>query len=131
MASQGLCFLWQVQMKTSQDPRHKKRREIVKTLFAETFTAQPIKNEELKEIIKNLKKIDRQIKKSAPAWPVDNLNRIDLAVLRLAIYELNKGDNPPKVIIDEAVELAKEFGSENSGSFVNGVLGTIYKEDKK
>ena len=131
MASQSLCFLWQVQMKTSQDPRHKKRREIVKTLFAETFTAQPIKNEELKEIIKNLKKIDRQIKKSAPAWPVDNLNRIDLAVLRLAIYELNKGDNPPKVIIDEAVELAKEFGSENSGSFVNGVLGTIYKEDKK
>lgn len=131
MASQGLCFLWQVQMKTSQDPRHKKRREIVKQLFAETFTAQPIKNEELKEIIKNLKKIDRQIKKSAPAWPVNNLNRIDLAVLRLAIYELDKGKNPPKVIIDEAVELAKEFGSENSGSFVNGVLGTIYKEDKK
>jgi len=117
-------------MKTSQDPRHKKRREIVKTLFAETFTKQPIKNEEVKEIIKNLKKIDKQIEKSAPQWPVNKLNRIDLAVLRLAVYELNKSDNPPKVIIDEAVELAKEYGSENSGSFINGVLGTIYKKDK-
>jgi len=117
-------------MKTSQDPRHKKRREIVKTLFAETFTTQPVKNEEVKEIIKNLKKIDKKIKKSAPQWPVEKLNRIDLAVLRLAIYELDKGNNPPKVIIDEAVELAKEYGSENSGSFINGVLGTIYKEEK-
>jgi len=117
-------------MKTSQDPRHKKRREIVKTLFAETFTKQPIKNEEVKEIIKNLKKIDKQIEKSAPQWPVNKLNRIDLAVLRLAVYELNKGDNPPKVIIDEAVELAKEYGSENSGSFINGVLGTIYEKEK-
>ena len=117
-------------MKTSQDPRHKKRREIVKTLFAETFTTQPVKNEEVKEIIKNLKKIDKKIKESAPQWPVEKLNRIDLAVLRLAIYELDKGNNPPKVIIDEAVELAKEYGSENSGSFINGVLGTIYKEEK-
>ena len=118
-------------MKTSQDPRHKKRREIVKMLFAETYTSQPIKNNEVKEIVKNLKKIDKQIEKSAPQWPVDKLNRIDLVVLRLAVYELNKGINPPKVIIDEAVELAKEYGSENSGSFVNGVLGTIYKKKKK
>jgi len=115
-------------MKTSQDPRHKKRREIVKTLFAESFTTQPVKNQEIKGIIKNLKKIDKLIEKSAPAWPLDKLNRIDLAILRLAVYELEKKENPPKVIIDEAVELAKEFGSENSGSFVNGVLGTIYKE---
>jgi N utilization substance protein B len=118
-------------MKTSQDPRHKKRREIVKTLFAESFTTQPTKNLEVKEIIKNLKKIDLLIEKSAPAWPLDKLNRIDLSVLRLAVYELEKKENPPKVIIDEAVELAKEFGSENSGSFVNGVLGTIYKKEDK
>ena len=118
-------------MKTSQDPRHLKRRGIVKILFAETFTKQPVRNKEVKEIIKNLKKIDKKIEKAAPQWPVDKLNRIDLAVLRLAVYELNKGDNPPKVIIDEAVELAKEYGSENSGPFINGVLGTIYKKEEK
>jgi len=63
-------------------------------------------------------------------WPVDKLNKIDLAILRLAIYELERKKTPPKVIIDEAVELAKEFGGENSPSFINGVLGTIYKEAK-
>jgi len=115
-------------MKTSQDPRHKKRREIVKVLFAESFTNQKTSNQEVKKIIKDLKKIDERIEKSAPQWPIDKINRIDLAVLRLAVYELNQANNPPKVIIDEAVELAKEFGSENSGSFVNGVLGTIYKD---
>lgn len=64
-------------------------------------------------------------------WPVEKLNRIDLAILRLAIYELGNEKIPPKVVIDEAVELAKEFGSENSSSFVNGVLGTIYKDAGK
>ena len=117
-------------MKTSADPRHKKRRVIVKILFAQGFTDQPFKNEEVKKIVKNIKKIDKQIEKSAPQWPIDKINRIDLAVLRLAVQELNEGNNPPKVIIDEAVELAKEFGSENSGSFVNGVLGTIYSKEK-
>ena len=68
------------------------------------------------------------IQKAAPAWPIDKLNRIDLAILRLAVFELTRSDTPPKVVIDEAVELAKEFGSEASASFVNGVLGTIYKE---
>lgn len=74
--------------------------------------------------------IDAKIVEAAPSWPIDNLNKIDLAVLRLAIFELMDGKNPPKVIIDEAVELAKEFGSENSGSFVNGVLGTIFKKNE-
>lgn len=116
-------------MKTAQDPRHQKRREIVKILFAETFTKQPSKNEEVEKILKLQKKIDKQIEEAAPAWPVDKLNKIDLAVLRLAIYELMESTTPPKVVIDEAVELAKEFGSENSGSFVNGVLGTIFKDE--
>jgi len=66
---------------------------------------------------------------SSPAWPIDKLNKIDLAILRLSIYELLIGNIPPKVIIDEAVEIAKEYGSESSPSFVNGVLGTIYKEE--
>lgn len=113
-------------MKTAHDPRHQKRREIVKILFAETFTKQDQSNEIVKKILKQKKKIDKKIASSAPAWPIDKLNRIDLAILRLAVYELKEGKIPPKVVIDEAVELGKEFGSENSPSFVNGVLGTIY-----
>jgi len=113
-------------MKTALDPRHLKRRETLKFLFAEDYTHQPNLNESAKIIINNLAPIDAQIQKAATAWPVDKLNRIDLAILRLAIYEMDNSETPPKVVIDEAVELAKEFGSESSPSFVNGVLGTIY-----
>ena len=114
-------------MKTAGDPRHIKRREAVKLLFAEEFTKQPHPNALVQNVLKESKKIDGLITKAAPTWPIANLNRIDLAILRLAIYELLHEDTPPKVIIDEAVELAKEYGSESSSSFINGVLGTIYK----
>lgn len=117
-------------MQTSTDPRHLRRREAVKTLFAETFTTQPNPSELVQKIKKQEKKIDKLIKESAPQWPVDKLNKIDLAILRLAVYELENEDTPPKVVIDEAVELAKEYGSESSSSFINGVLGTIYKDGK-
>jgi transcription antitermination protein NusB len=114
-------------MKTATDPRHLKRREAVKILFAQTFTKQPNSSDLVQKILKNLKKIDSDIENAAPAWPLNSLNKIDLAILRLAVYELGRGDTPPKVIIDEAVELAKEYGGESSPSFINGVLGTIYK----
>jgi transcription antitermination protein NusB len=117
-------------MQTSTDPRHLRRREAVKVLFAETFTPQPNPSELVQKIYKQTKKIDKLIKDSAPQWPVDKLNKIDLAILRLAVYELENEDTPPKVVIDEAVELAKEYGSESSSSFINGVLGTIYKDGK-
>ncbi len=113
-------------MKTGFDPRHLRRREAVKILFAETFTRQPKKPELVKKILKKKPHIDKIIQDAAPTWPVEKLNKIDLAILRLAVYELESGDTPPKVVIDEAVELAKEFGSESSSSFINGVLGTIY-----
>ena len=116
-------------MKTQKDPRHLKRREAVKILFAETFTRQENHPELVVEILKKEKEIDSEIAKAAPTWPIDKLNRVDLAILRLSIYELLNSDTPPKVVIDEAVELAKEFGSESSPSFVNGVLGTIFKID--
>lgn len=117
-------------MKTSTDPRHIRRREAIKTLFAETFAKQPGKDEFVLKILDQKEKLDKMIQDAAPAWPIDKLNKIDLAILRLAVYELENEDTPPKVVIDEAVELAKEFGSESSSSFVNGVLGTIYKEPK-
>lgn len=121
-------------MKTADDPRHKKRIDAVKRLFAESFIKQGKRSDLVKEILAKKDDIDEKIKSAAPAWPVEKLNKVDLAILRLAIYELDNKNTPPKVVIDEAVELAKEFGSENSPSFVNGVLGTIYKEkrgDKK
>ena len=115
-------------MKTAKDPRHIKRIKVIKALFAESFAPQDELPSLAKKILAKSKKIDKKIEAAAPMWPVDKLNKIDLAILRLAIYELENLEVPPKVVIDEAVELAKEFGSENSPSFVNGVLGTIYKK---
>ncbi len=115
-------------MRTAQDPRHQQRREAVKILFAESFTHQPKSNELVKAVLIEKALFDEKIAKAAPTWPVDKLNKIDLAILRLAVYELEEAVTPPKVVIDEAVELAKEFGGDNSPSFVNGVLGTIYKD---
>lgn len=113
-------------MKTPTDPRHIRRRQAIKSLFAENFTKQETLPEIVVKIKKQEKKINKIIVKSAPTWPIEKINKIDLAILHLAIYEMLNEDTPPKVVIDEAVELAKEFGSESSGPFVNGVLGTIF-----
>ena len=113
-------------MKTSTDPRHQKRRQVIKFLFAESFTPQKNLPELVIKIKKETKKINKIIVDSAPTWPIEKINKIDLAILHLAIYELINEDTPPKVVIDEAVELAKEYGSESTGPFVNGVLGTVY-----
>ena len=80
---------------------------------------------------KNIDKIDKIIEKAAPEWPIKQINIVDRNVLRLGLYELlyaNKEEVPPKVAINEAIELAKMFGGESSGKFINGVLGTVYKE---
>jgi len=82
-------------------------------------------------IVKYLSQIDKVIEKAAPAWPIEQINIIDRNVLRIGLYELiygKKEEVPPKVAINEAIELAKTFGGESSGKFVNGVLGTVYKE---
>jgi N utilization substance protein B len=79
-------------------------------------------------------KIDKIIEKSAPEWPLEQITIVDRNVLRIGIYELLFGDKkevPPKVAINEAIELAKNYGGESSGRFVNGVLGTIYREMEK
>lgn len=115
-------------MITSTDPRHLRRRETVKILFAGEFTKQKLQTELVKKVLSEIKKIDKLISTAAPERPVKELSKIDLAILRLAIYELKFTDTPPKVIIDEAVELAKEYGAESSPSFINGVCGTILKD---
>lgn len=81
--------------------------------------------------IENLPKIDKILEKAAPEWPVDQITSVDRAVLRLGLYELLFGireEVPPKVAINESIELAKSFGGDSSGKFVNGVLGTVYRE---
>ena len=78
---------------------------------------------------KNRLKLDDLIRPIAPEWPLDQIARIDLAILELALFELTEMSDvvPPKVVINEAVELAKAFGSDNSSRFINGVLGTAYR----
>ncbi|MEX2007554.1 MAG: transcription antitermination factor NusB [Candidatus Levyibacteriota bacterium] len=114
-------------MKTAFDPRHKKREKIVEDLFKVSFHTQAI-GKDAKAIIDNKDLIDEHIKNAAPEFPIDKINKIDLAVLRLAVYELLiEKKQPPKVIIDEAIELSKEYGGETSPAFVNGALGNIIK----
>ncbi|MFA5127099.1 MAG: transcription antitermination factor NusB [Patescibacteria group bacterium] len=97
--------------------------------FAPDFDDQGFALNLVRQVIKHRKEIDKLIIKFAPEWPIDQITMIDRNVLRMGIYEL-KIDNeiPPKVAINEAIELAKVFGGDASGKFVNGVLGSIYKE---
>src|ERR1035437_2884395 len=138
--------------------RHLPRSIVLQTLFEWDFSLPNKKNSEsdIKETLKrNLKEfapgfeddafvfslidqvlkkhltIDEIIEKAAPDWPLDKISIIDRNILRIGLTELLFGDRkevPPKVAINESIELAKTFGGENSGKFVNGVLGAVYKE---
>ena len=135
-------------MKSQKDPRHEARRIALSVLFGWSFLSKNLNQlkelaeEELGEnkfdknladsiikgVTKNIETIDQIVKATAPEWPLGQIARIDLTCLRIAIFELYIAQEVPhKVAIDEAIELAKEFGSEQSGKFVNGVLGTIVK----
>ncbi|HEY4474700.1 MAG TPA: transcription antitermination factor NusB [Candidatus Paceibacterota bacterium] len=82
-------------------------------------------------VMKHLPELDKIIEKAAPQWPLEQIAVVDRNVLRLGLYELlfgNRDEVPPKVAINESIELAKSFGGDSSGKFVNGVLGTVYRE---
>ena len=112
-------------MKTPQDPRHVKRQRLVEELFRMDFHKQKV-SETTSQIFSQKEVIDANIKKAAPEFPIEKINKVDLAILRLAVYELIiSQEQPPKVIIDEAIELAKEYGGDSSPGFVNGALGKI------
>ena len=86
----------------------------------------------VKGVSEKAKEINKIIKKAAPDWPLEQIAVIDLAILRLAVYELLFcQDIPPKVAIDEAVELAKKYGGGNSSKFINGVLGPVYRSSDR
>lgn len=112
-------------MKTPLDPRHKKRQKLVEELFKVDFHKQRV-DSNTKIILPHIDFIDKKIESAAPEFSIDKINKVDLAILRLAVYELLIAKKePPKVIIDEAIELAKEYGGDSSPSFVNGALGNL------
>lgn len=132
------------------DPRHQARKLALLKLYAEFFGGIGDIPEELmsdmpqtaqadlgllKSLVNGVKadieRIDAVITKCAPEWPLDRIAKIDLAILRVAVYELINAKVNTSVAINEAVELAKEFGGENSSKFVNGVLGTVAEHEKQ
>ncbi len=129
----------QVAMKTAKDPRHLQRIKLVQNIFAWDFNHKQPEDPEVQEILEGIEEkhteIDNLIGKAAPAWPLEKINKIDLAILRVATYELlfpkdEESRTPPKVAVDEAVEIAKEFGADSSPSFVNGVLGKLIEDQQ-
>ncbi len=118
-------------MKNPLDPRHKNRQKLIEELFEMEFHKQRV-SETTKQIFSHKDLIDGQIERAAKEFPIEKINRVDLAILRLAIFELMvEKKEPPKVIIDEAIELAKEYGGDSSPAFINGALGTILHESSK
>jgi N utilization substance protein B len=122
------------------DFRKNKEAETAKILeknvaeFGEGIDEMDFMQRLLAGVLEHRPKIDKIIEKSAPEWPLEQITIVDRNVLRIGIYELLFGDKkevPPKVAINEAIELAKNYGGESSGRFVNGVLGTIYREMEK
>ncbi|MBI2551745.1 transcription antitermination factor NusB [Candidatus Uhrbacteria bacterium] len=106
-------------------------RALVKNLqeFAPEFDDVPFVENTINGILKNLPVIDALITKYAPQWPLDQITIVDRNVLRIGVFELKfSPEIPARVAINESIELAKTFGGESSGKFVNGVLGAIYRD---
>jgi N utilization substance protein B len=111
------------------DKRHALRIKTVQELYALSFNPSSKLSSLSQEVLNNKDIIDPYIKRSAPKYDVDLIAHVDLAILRLAVYELViKKTEPPKVIINEAIEVAHELAGDTSPSFVNAVLGSIYRE---
>ncbi len=121
---------------TQIDPRHQKRIELMNQLFAYSFFQSGQLKEKLDEadkgqfeavrkIITELPEIDARIQEHAPERPLTDINKVDLAILRLVVFESKHKKTPLKVLINEGVELAKSFGTDSSPKFVNGVLGKL------
>lgn len=98
--------------------------------FAPEFSDNGFAHHVIKGVMHNIDEINKLIVHYAPEWPLDQITVVDRNVLRIGIFELkfSQGEIPPKVAINEAIELAKTFGGESSGKFINGVLGSIYKD---
>lgn len=119
----------------AQDPRHLRRIKVMQDLFACTFTDES-KARCLEEkpdstaslILQKLDEIDSKIQEVAPERPLTDINKVDLAIIRSIVYESLVKNTPKKVLINEAIELAKAYGSDSSSRFVNGVLAKLLLE---
>ncbi len=120
-------------MKKKADPRHLARRETIQKVFEWGFrgeTEEP--NPRTVGIMQYADRLDQIIQTTAPQWPLSQINRIDLSILRLAIYELLfRKDIPPIVSINEAIDLTKVFSNADSKRFVNGILDKIKNSVKR
>lgn len=128
VAMQSL-FEWDFQGRHNEQSREILKRNIVE--FAPGIEDSIFAEHLIEGTLREQKTIDALIEKCAPEWPLEQVTVMDRNILRLGIYELmfgNYDEVPPKVAINEAIELAKSFGSDASPRFVNGVLGTIYRE---
>lgn len=97
--------------------------------YKTTVEDMPFVQRLVRGVIEHQAELDGILQPIAPEWPIDQISRMDRVVLRMGVYELKyEAETPPKVIINEAVELAKEFGGDNSSKFINGVLGTAYRQ---
>lgn len=121
----------------NMDPRHKRRVGLVQQLYSHSFDPtfvflnQKDDTQTLNDIVSHIPELDTFITEHAPKYPIDQIAKTDLAILRLSIYELMfEKKEPSKVVINEAVELAKEMGSDRSYAFVNAVLGAIVGESQ-
>ena len=105
---------------------------VIKNFASNNFNERDFILDLVKKSIEKLSEIDKNIEKFAPQWPLEKMTVVDRNILRLGIFELLFScQTPPKVVINEAIEIAKTFGSSNSPKFINGVLGAIYEEIKK
>lgn len=108
------------------DSRHFKRIKIVQEIYSLFFNPHENISLKSKEIVSNQETIDNLIKKAAPKYEIDKISKVDVAILRLAIYELLiEKKEPLKVVINEAIEIAKDMSSEKSPGFINAVLGKV------
>ncbi|MBI4035102.1 MAG: transcription antitermination factor NusB [Candidatus Chisholmbacteria bacterium] len=115
-------------MTRTSDPRHRRREKIIKNLYAYQANSSTTPLPLTRRVLKHQATLDQLIGSCAPEWPLSQINKTDLAILRLAIFELKfTPRTPPKVVINEAIELAKAYGSDHSPSFINGVLGCVIK----
>lgn len=125
--------------------RHEAREAILRLLYRLEFKEAPLEEllseealddqedfvrERLRGIMERREEIDRIIDSRAEGWGIDRLAAVDRNILRLGIYEILYTDVPPEVAIDEAVELAKEYGTENAPAFINAILDRVWKEEK-
>jgi len=128
----ALQTLYEYEFRMASGDTNLKLKEILKRNIArykKTVEDTPFIERVVNGVIKNQDALDAELQPIAPDWPISQIARIDRIVLRIGLFELtHEPETPPKVVINEAVELAKGFGGENSSKFINGVLGTAHRK---